>query len=91
MILGDSALIPLHDRESNQNAVLEVDLKHRHVKILRGVGGSITHRFISSSQSKQKNKKMFVGVEEEPEGGEIKEQTPKELRASMMPSSSFSM
>lgn len=70
MIFDGTALIPLHDRESNQNAVIEVDMKHRNVKILRGVGGSITHRFINNSRKKKKADEVLIEVESD---GEIKE------------------
>jgi len=70
MIIGDSALIPLRDNETNESAVIEVDLKNRNIKILRGVGGSLTHRFINSSRKKKKNDKMFIDVESD---GEVRE------------------
>jgi hypothetical protein len=69
MIIGDSALIPLRDRETNEAAVLEVDMKQKNIKILRGVAGSITHRFINS-RKKKRNDSMHVEVESD---GEIKE------------------
>lgn len=70
MILGDSILMPMRDTESNESSVIEIDLKQRNLKILRGVAGNLTTKFVNNSRRhKDLRENAFIDVDE----GELRE------------------
>ena len=72
MILGDSILMPMRDTESNESSVVEIDLKQRNVKVLRGISGNLTARFVNNSRKHRDLKEnAFIDVDE----GELREES----------------
>ena len=72
MILGDSILMPMRDTESNESSVVEIDLKQRNVKVLRGISGSLTAKFVNNSRRhKDIRQNAFLDVDE----GEMREES----------------
>ena len=72
MILGDSLLLPMRDQSTNESSVVEIDLKNKNVKVLRGVGGRMTHRFVNNSRKSKKCENAFIDVESD---GEMREES----------------
>ena len=64
MVIGDSVLLPMRDQSTNESSVVEIDLKHKNVKVLRGVGGRLTHNFVSNSRRSNDCKNAFLDVED---------------------------
>ena len=64
MILDSRILMPLLDTETQESSVVEIDLKQRNIKILKGVAGTLTSKFVKNSRANERiRERAFIDVE----------------------------